>query len=233
MFQCLYSLCLKGNHWAQWCQDNAASLFREPQLWWQDLASFIATASCAPNVKSALIWCRGYIFVLAMMGRIWKGANPQHSIWYSGFLAKGHQRPKSRRYMAGWPNIFKGDCSICTHPQFWNVLNMNHKKEPQVTCTIEALGGVVGIQPSFAAAITCMFHESTLLGVAWKGALLAPLKIETLQNDTVIFVQHALTCTLSPRTPHRSAYSNSFAETKSCFREGKETSKFNQSPRGG
>ena len=158
------------------------------QLWWQDLASFIATASCAPNVKSALIWCRGYIFVLAMMGQIRKGANPQHSIWYCGLFG---QRPSKAQESSIYGRLAKYFQRWLQHSYPSTVLNMNHKKEPQVTCTIEALCGVVGIQPSFAAAITCMFHESMLLGVAWKGALLAPLNIETLQNDTVIFVQHA------------------------------------------
>lgn len=105
----------------------------------------------------------------------------------AGFLAKGHQRPKSRRCMAGWPNIFKGDCSIRTHPQSWIWTTKGTASHMYDWSTSRCCWD----KPSFAAAITCMFHESTLLGVAWKGALLAPLRIETLQNDTVIFVQHA------------------------------------------
>ena len=124
----------------------------------------------------------------ASYGRVPTPNGPQHSIWYCGFFG---QRPSKAQESSIYGRLAKYFQRWLQHSYPSTVLNMNHKKEPQVTCTIEALRGVVGIQPSFAAAITCMFHESTPLGVARKGALLAPLKIKTLQNDTVIFVQHA------------------------------------------
>ena len=61
-------------------------------------------------------------------GRIWKGATTG-TPFDVGFLAEGHQRPKSRRYTAGWPNIFKGDCSIRIQPKASTVLNVNQKRK--------------------------------------------------------------------------------------------------------